>query len=340
MPLVTLSDCGLYCPLGDFHIDPWRPVPRAIVTHAHGDHLAGGCEGYLVAAQTAPLARVRLSREAGVEGVPYGERRVINGVAVSFHPAGHILGSAQIRLEHLGQVCVISGDYKTDPDLTCTPFEPVRCHHFITESTFGLPIYRWPPQSSVFAAINAWWRTNADAGVVSMLYGYALGKAQRLLSGLDASIGPILTHGAVDRMTQLYREAGIALPPTEYALIARRDPSWRRALVLAPPSAADSTWARRFGEQTSAFASGWMQIRGARRRRGVERGFTLSDHVDWPALLTAVEATGCERLWVTHGFTDPVVRWFGDRGLDAAAIATRWEGERNDTPATTGTDDA
>ncbi len=329
--LLRLTDRGLYCEAADCFIDPWSPVSRALITHAHGDHLTWGCDSYLLAAPGASVARERLgAHAAAVETTAYGATREINGVRISFHPAGHILGSAQIRLEFHGEVWVVSGDYKTDPDPTCTPWEPVRCHTFITESTFGLPIYRWPSQQRVFDDINAWWLANASAGRVSLLYGYALGKAQRMLAGLDPGIGPILTHGAVERMTQCYRDAGIAMPATTYATVAERSPAWTRAIVVAPPSADGSTWARRFGAYSAAFASGWMHVRGARRRRGVDRGFTLSDHVDWPQLLSAIDATGAERVWVTHGFSDAVVRWLTERGVDAKVIATRYEGERDD----------
>lgn len=327
--MLRVTDRGLYCEAGDFHVDPWRPVPRAVVTHAHGDHLAWGCGAYLVADAGLALARERLGQYADrVEGIAYGERRTLGGVTVSLHPAGHILGSAQVRLELGGKVWVVSGDYKTAPDPTCAPWEPVRCDLFVTESTFGLPIYRWPDERRVVDDVNAWWAANAAAGVTSLLFGYALGKAQRLIAGLDPSIGPILLHGAVVRMTELYREAGIALPPTTYATTARD--AAKGAIVVAPPSAENTTWARRFGQTASAFASGWMLVRGARRRRGVAKGFPLSDHVDWPSLLSAIEATRAERVWVTHGFTGPVVRWLTERGLDARAIPTRWEGERDD----------
>lgn len=332
--MLTLTERGLYCAAADVYIDPWSPVPHALITHAHGDHLIWGCGRYLLARDGEGVARERLGTWAsGVDTVAYGEARVVNGVRISFHPAGHILGSSQIRLEHGGEVWVVSGDYKTDPDPTCAAWEPVRCHTFITESTFGLPVYRWPTQASVFADINAWWRENAEHGVVSLLYGYALGKAQRLLAGLDASIGPILTHGAVEKMTQCYRDAGVTLPHTTHATVASTNAAWSRAIVVAPPSTDGSTWARRFGESRAAFASGWMRVRGARRRRVVDRGFTLSDHVDWPQLLSAIDATGAERVWVTHGFTGPVVRWLKDRGLDASAVATRFEGEQDDTAA-------
>ena len=332
MTLVRLTDRGFYCEPGGFHIDPWGPVARAVVTHAHGDRVAWGCEAYLTSAEGAAVLRARLPEGAHVDGAPYGVARDIGGVAVSFHPAGHILGSSQVRVEHRGEVWVVSGDYKTDPDPTCAAFEPVRCHTFVTESTFGLPIYRWPPQATVFAEINAWWRGNADAGRTTLLYGYALGKAQRLLAGLDPAIGPILTHGAVERMTGVYRDAGVPLPPTTYARLAEKKSDWARGIVVAPPSADGSAWARRFGASSNAFASGWMRVRGARRRRSLDRGFALSDHVDWPGLLAAIAATGAERVWVTHGYTAPVVRWLRDQGLEAEAVATRFEGERDDAP--------
>lgn len=327
--MLRVTESGLYCDAGDFFVDPWRPVARAVVTHAHSDHLTWGCGSYLVSERGVGVSRERLGQYGDrVEGIPFGDVRTINGVRVSLHPAGHILGSAQVRLEYQGEVWVASGDYKTDPDPTCDAWEPVRCHTFITESTFGLPIYRWPAPRTVFDDINAWWRENAAAGRASLLFGYGLGKAQRLLAGLDPSIGPILVHGAVDRMTALYRQAGVAMPETRYATTARGEAAG--AMVVAPPNADGSAWARKFGAHATAFASGWMLVRGARRRRSVDRGFTLSDHVDWPQLLQAITETGAERVLVTHGFTGPVVRWLRERGLEADALATRYEGERDD----------
>ena len=333
MPLLRLTDRGLYCEAGDFFVDPWGAVDRAVVTHAHGDHVAWGCRAYLTSAEGVPVLRARLSAEAEVAGLPYGERTSLDGVAVSLHPAGHILGSSQVRIEQNGEVWVVSGDYKCDPDPTTTPFETVRCHTFVTESTFGLPIYRWPPQREVLADVNTWWRANQAAGKCSLLYGYALGKAQRLLAGLDPEIGPIFTHGAVERMTAVYRAAGVPLPSTAHAGTVDRRADWSRAIVLAPPSADGSVWTRRFGPQATAFASGWMLVRGARRRRSLDRGFPLSDHVDWPGLLAAVEATGAERVWATHGFTGPMVRWLRERGLDATAVETRFQGDVDDDGA-------
>ena len=333
MTLLRLTERGLYCDAGDFHVDPWSAVDRALVTHAHGDHMAWGCRAYLTSEQGLGVLRSRLPPEAQVSGLAWGAAADLRGVRVSFHPAGHILGSSQIRLEHGGEVWVVSGDYKTDPDPTTTAFEPVRCHTFVTESTFGLPIYRWPPQQDVLREINAWWRANQLAGKASLLYGYALGKAQRLIAGLDPAVGPIYTHGAVERMNAVYRAAGVVLPPTVHAGSVDRRTDWSRAIIVAPPSADGSVWPRRFGLRSTAFASGWMLVRGARRRRSLDRGFPLSDHVDWPALLAAVAATGAERVWVTHGFTGPVVRWLQERGLEAQAVQTRFEGERDDDAA-------
>jgi putative mRNA 3-end processing factor len=326
--LLEMTPRGLHCPRGDFYIDPWTPVDRAVITHAHGDHARWGSRAYLAAREGERVLRTRLGPEARIRTVGFGEPVEVNGVRISLHPAGHILGSAQVRVEHGGEVWVVSGDYKSEPDPTCTPFEAVRCHSFVTESTFGLPVYRWRPQAEVFEGIAAWWRGNREAGRASVLYGYALGKAQRLLAGLvGREEGPILTHGAVERLNADYRDSGITLPETTYAGAATGRADAAGALIVAPPSVAGGTWLRRFGSFSDAFASGWMRVRGARRRRGVDRGFVLSDHVDWPALLGAVEATGAERVWVTHGYREPLVRLLRQRGLEAEAVASRWEGE-------------
>jgi len=331
--LLEMTHRGLHCPRGDFYIDPWSSVDRAVITHAHGDHARWGSRTYLAAREGERVLRTRLGPEARIRTVRFGEPVDVNGVRISLHPAGHILGSAQVRVEHGGEVWVVSGDYKAEADPTCTPFEPVRCHSFVTESTFGLPVYRWRPQAEVFEEIAAWWRANREAGRASVLYGYALGKAQRLLAGLvGLEQGPILTHGAVERLNADYRESGVTLPETTYAGDATGRADAVGALVVAPPSVAGGTWLRRFGSFSDAFASGWMRVRGARRRRGVDRGFVLSDHVDWPALLDAVATTGAERVWVTHGYREPLVRLLRQRGLEADAVASRWEGE-SDTEA-------
>jgi putative mRNA 3-end processing factor len=333
MTLLRLAESGLYCEAGDFYIDPWQPVARAVITHAHGDHARWGSSAYACSRECEGVLRTRLGPQASIRSLDWGEVIDMNGVRVSLHPAGHILGSAQIRVEHRGEVWVASGDYKTDPDPTCTPFELVRCDTFITESTFGLPIYRWTPEAQVFAEIRAWWTANRDAGRASLLFGYALGKAQRLLAGLaDADIGPIYTHGAVERLNRDYRAAGIRLAETRYASDLPRKHDFTGSMIVAPPSAAGSTWLRRFGDVSTGFASGWMRIRGARRRRALDRGFVLSDHVDWPSLLATVDATGAHRVWVTHGTREPLVRLLNDRGIEALAVASQWKGEEDTDP--------
>jgi putative mRNA 3-end processing factor len=332
--LLRATDEGLYCEAGDFYIDPWMPVDRAVITHAHGDHARWGSRTYVCSAECERVLRTRLWN-ADIATREWNERFQINGVTLSFHPAGHILGSAQIRVEHGGETWVVSGDYKTEPDPTCTPFEAVRCNVFITESTFGLPIYRWSHQSETFTEIARWWRANREAGRSSVIFAYALGKAQRLLAGLaEIAEGGFYTHGAVERLTRDYRDAGVAMPATTYASSVPKGHDWTGAMIIAPPSAAGTTWLRRFGAPSTAFVSGWMRVRGARRRRTVDRGFVLSDHVDWPALMGAIDATGAERVFVTHGYRDPVVRVLRDRGLDAHSLASRWEGEAGDEAET------
>jgi putative mRNA 3-end processing factor len=326
MDLIVARPAGLYCPPGDFYIDPWRPVERAIITHAHADHARWGSESYLCHRDSVAILRKRLG-DVSIQGVAYGEAVDRNGVRVSLHPAGHILGSAQIRVEYSGQVWVASGDYKLEADATCAAFEPVPCDAFITESTFGLPIYHWRPQQEVLGAINRWWRDNADAGRASVLQAYALGKAQRILRYLEADIGPIVCHGAVEAINEIYRHAGVGLPPTLSTGDAPDKKLLARALVLAPPSAAHSPWMRRFGVHSDAFASGWMQVRGNRRRRGVDQGFALSDHADWPGLLQAIGASGATRVFVTHGGVAPLVRYLSEKGFDAQAIAAEYGDE-------------
>lgn len=331
--ILKINDCGLYCPHGDFYIDPWRPVDRAVITHAHSDHARWGMKRYLCSKEGYRVLRLRVGPAMKIDTMEYGEAIHINGVRISLHPAGHVLGSAQVRVEHRGLVAVVTGDYKSDPDRTCTPFELVKCHLFVTESTFGLPIYQWKPEAEIFEQIHRWWQSNQEHGKASLLIGYALGKAQRALAGLDPSVGPIFLHGAVKRVTDAYRETGITFPETMQVWEATRGFDWSRALIVAPPSATATPWTRRFGDHSTAFMSGWMAIRGARRRRAVDRGFVLSDHVDWPALLAAIDGTEAERVWVTHGYSAAVARYLQEQGRDARVLPTRWEGEQDDAGA-------
>lgn len=328
--LISLTARGLYCERGGFYIDPWKPVDRAVVTHAHSDHAYRGSRNYLVAKPGEALARIRLYHDSSISTLEYGQVSDINGVKLSFHPAGHILGSAQVRVEYKGEVWVISGDYKLTPDPTCAPFETVKCNFFITEATFGLPIYRWPRPAQVFSEMSEWWRRNQERGKASVIFAYSLGKAQRVLNGIDRTIGPIFTHGSVERLTQAYREAGIDLPKTTYAGSVKSKKEFAGSLIVAPPSAQASTWLRRFGSQSTGFASGWMMVRGARRQRAIDRGFVLSDHADWPELLKAIGDTDAETVYVTHGFAPEVVRWLKENGMNAEPLKTQFVGDNAD----------
>jgi putative mRNA 3-end processing factor len=283
----------------------------------------------LTARAGEPLLRARLGVDASIEAVEYGAAVSHAGVSISLHPAGHILGSAQVRLERRGEIWVMSGDYKLAPDPTCAPFEPVTCHTFITESTFGLPIFRWPEEAAVLADVEAWWRANQEAGCASVLFAHALGKAQRVLARIDESIGPIFAHGAVESVNAIYRDRGARLASTRYAGTPS-DAGWNRALILAPLSAAGSPWLRRFGEASTAMVSGWMRVRGTRRRRSLDRGFVISDHADWPDLQRAIRATGASQVWVTHGYRAPLAHWLSEQGIDAHPLATRFEGEQDE----------
>jgi putative mRNA 3-end processing factor len=329
--VLTFTDRGIYCPAGDFFIDPWRPVDRALVTHGHSDHARPGHARYLATEGAAPVIRHRLG-DIALSTIRYGEARRIGGATVSFHPAGHVPGSAQIRVEVGGEVWVVSGDYKTEADGLSEPFEPVRAHAFVSECTFGLPVFAWAPQAEIAGDINAWWAGNAAQGWASILGAYALGKAQRLLSAVDPAIGPILTHGAVEAVNEVLRAQGYALPTTIRVTPDLDPKAYPGALVLATPSALGTPWARRFGPASTAFASGWMRIRGVRRRRAADRGFIMSDHADWAGLNAAIAATGSDRVFVTHGYTAQFRRWLQTQGYDAAVVATEYEGEGLDAP--------
>lgn len=325
--LIKETRQGLYCPQGDFFVDPTRGADYAVVTHGHADHARWGSKQVLTSASGQALVQERVGDKTAVQGIPFGETVTRNGVRISLHPAGHILGSAQVRLEYKGEVTVISGDYKTLPDRTCETFEPVPCHTFITESTFGLPIYRWQPNEVLYAEINAWWRSCQEERRTAVIFAYALGKAQRILGGLDPEIGPILVHGAVVPFLKTYREQGIDLPTTLYANKETAKEHKGSALVVAPPSAMGTTWLKKFQPASLAFASGWMAVRGGRRRRGLDKGFVVSDHADWEGLLGAIEATGAERIGVTHGQGDVLVRWLQQQGKQAWKVNAHFQGE-------------
>jgi putative mRNA 3-end processing factor len=319
---------GLFCPAGDFFIDPWNPVGRAVITHAHGDHARQGSAAYLCATPGAGLLRRRLGSDALIESIAYGQRLRLGSVTVSFHAAGHVLGSAQIRVEGDAGVWVAAGDFKRALDPTCLPFEPIRCDTFITESTFGLPIYRWDATDTVIADIFGWWQSNAGEGKSSVLFCYTIGKAQRVLAELarhtDASV---FVHGMMLPMIEAYRDEGVALLPVKPATDQPRGTSFAGELILAPLPARGTPWMRRLGTHSDAFASGLMRVRGVRRQRAFDRGFVLSDHADWPALLQTIDETGASRILATHGHAEPLARFLREQGKDADVIRTAWEGE-------------
>ncbi len=324
--LIFPTDKGLYCQVADVYVDPWRGVDKAIITHAHSDHARWGSVQYLCAAPGKKILQYRLGDGAKIESMPYGQSIEINGVKISLHPAGHILGSAQVRFEYKGEVWVVSGDYKLNKDSTCEPFESVKCDTFITESTFGLPIYKWPDNEQLFSEINAWWSKNKSEGRNSLILCYALGKAQRILSGLDMSIGPVYTHGAVEVLNEVYRQSGRNLPMT--TRIQQDVKPELGSMILAPPSVQNSPWQRKLQPVAVAFASGWMQVRGIRRRRSYDKGFILSDHSDWNSLLTAVKSSQASNVLVTHGYSDIFSRFLQtEMGLSASVLSTHFVGE-------------
>ncbi|TDS17359.1 ligase-associated DNA damage response exonuclease [Sphingobacterium paludis] len=308
MNLLSVNEYGLYCKQGDFYIDPWKPVHTALITHGHSDHMRWGMSHYICHHHTVPILRLRLGEDNSVQGVAYEEELEINGVKISFHPAGHIIGSAQIRLEYQGEVWLFTGDYKLEPDGVSQPYALVKCDHLITESTFGLPVYHFPSNAAIYADINAWWRSNAAEGINTVLLGYALGKAQNILAHADERIGPIFLHGAVDNVNNALTEVGYRFAGTRITADTKRD-QIRGALIVAPPSAMDTPWLRTLKPYRIAMCSGWMQLRGARRRKGVDRGFPLSDHCDWRQLNQAVIQTAAKHVYVTHGYEHNFSKW-------------------------------
>ena len=324
-PLLAFNDKGIYCAQADVYLDPWRPVEKALITHGHADHSRWGNKKYITHHTNVPIISHRLG-PIEVSGVAYNETFSINGVKFSFHPAGHIVGSSQIRVEYKGEVWVFTGDYKTEDDGISVPFEPVKCHAFITECTFGLPAFKWLPQEQVMKDINEWWQQNKAEGRTSVLFGYSLGKAQRLLKHLDPSIGKIYTHGAIENMTNVLRPL-VDMPETTLITRDVKKEEIRGNIVLAPPSAHGSTWIKKMFPYVTGSASGWMAFRGARRRRAIDKGFVLSDHCDWQGLLTSIRATGCERVVCTHGYTEIFCRYLNEIGYDARTAETQYEGE-------------
>jgi len=330
MKLLELTPSGLYCPQADIFIDPWKSVDKAVITHAHSDHSRWGMKHYLAHHHSEDVMRLRLGLDISLETVDYGEVMDINGVKVSLHPAGHIPGSAQVRLEYKGKTAVVSGDYKTENDGLSPQFEPVRCHEFVSECTFGMPIYKWQSQKEIFEAINGWWRQNAADGRNSVIFGYSLGKAQRIINNLDLSIGEVFAHGAIWNTNQALIANGVKV--VDIPKVTQEIPKsrFKGALIIAPPSAMGSPWMKQFSPYQTGICSGWMNIRGARRRRAADAGFVLSDHADWEGLISAIKATEAQKVYLTHGSTAVFGRYLEEvEKIHAVELKTLFEGENS-----------
>lgn len=327
MGLLQFTNKGIYCKQADVYIDPWRKVPKALITHAHSDHARSGHKSYLCTNETLPILKLRLGRNIPASGMNYGEAITINGVKFSFHPAGHIIGSAQIRAEYKGEIWVASGDYKTEDDGVSGAFEPVKCHHFITECTFGLPFYKWDKQSVTFDQINNWWADNAKDKTTSLITAYSLGKAQRVIQNVDNSIGRIFTHPAVENINKAFREMGIPIVETTQLTAKVSAKDLENALIVTPSSGAGHDFLKKAKSISKASASGWMMTRKRRRNGNVDRGFVLSDHVDWTGIHEAIKSTGATHVYPTHGYTEPLSKYLKEKGFYTEIVNAEYEGD-------------
>lgn len=332
MALINFTDKGLYCQPGNFYIDPWQPVERAVITHAHSDHARWGSQHYLCHHHTKPILQLRLGQN-NYQSVEWNEPVIMNGVKVSLHPAGHIIGSSQIRLEYNSEVWVVSGDYKCENDGLSGEFEVVPCHTFITESTFGLPIYIWKPQFEIYSDIQNWILENIRDGKTPVLTGYSLGKAQRLIKFVAESGVPIFVHGAIYNVhttllnIPVFREKLPAIKKVQFDMPKE---TFKGGVVIAPSGADASPWMKRFAPYSVGVCSGWMQVRGNVRRRNADAGFALSDHADWRGLLQTIKATGAQKIFVTHGFQAPFSRYLNEIGIEASEVKTEYGTENED----------
>lgn len=331
MSLIELTPSGLFCKQANVYIDPWKPVDKAVITHAHADHSKWGMKHYLSHHMSKSVMRLRLGEDISLETIGYNEPLSFNGVKLSLHPAGHIPGSSMVRLEYRGEVLVISGDYKTEDDGLCEAFQPVKCHEFVSECTFGLPIYKWEPQEKIFTAINKWWKLNSSKGLNSVIFGYSLGKAQRILKHLDPSVGEIFAHGAIWNTNQALLKDGLKIPDIPKVTVDIPKSRFKGAMILAPPSAMGTPWMKKFNPYRTAICSGWMNVRGARRRRAADAGFVLSDHADWEGLIAAIKGTEAEKVYLTHGSTAVFGKYLEEvENIHAVELQTLFEGESAD----------
>ncbi|MEJ7559502.1 MAG: ligase-associated DNA damage response exonuclease [Pedobacter sp.] len=329
MSLIKFTNKGIYCEQGDFYIDPWQPVNLAVTTHGHADHVKWGNQAYLCHELTKPVLDHRLGAGLKIETLPYNKQIDINGVKLSLFPAGHVIGSSQIRLEYKGEVCVVSGDYKVEYDGISTAFEPVKCHTFVSESTFGLPIYKWQPQEAIFSKIKQWISDNHDSNKTSVLVAYSLGKAQRLIKGLDG-YSNIYVHNSIANLNEGFINAGVNLPETIRITADTKKDELQKGIVIVPPALAEGKWIKNLTNGATGVCSGWMQVRASRRWRSADAGFALSDHADWPGLLSAIEATGAEKVFVTHGFTATFSKYLNEIGIASEEVKTQYGNEEED----------
>jgi len=329
MSLIKFTNKGIYCKQGDFYIDPWQPVDLAITTHGHADHVKWGNKAYLCHDLTRPILNQRLGPDLKIETLPYNKQIDINGVKLSLFPAGHVIGSSQIRLEYKGEVCVVSGDYKVEYDGISTEFEPVKCHTFVSESTFGLPIYKWQPQDVIFSQIKEWISGNHDKNKTSVLVAYSLGKAQRLIKGLEG-YGDIYVHNSIANLNEGFVKAGVNLPETIRITADTKKDDLQKGIVIVPPALAEGRWIKNLINGATGVCSGWMQVRASRRWRSADAGFALSDHADWPGLLSAIEATEAQKVYVTHGFTSTFSKYLNEIGIESEEVKTQYGNEEDD----------
>lgn len=329
MQIIEFRPQGIYCIPGKFYIDPWLPVDRAIITHGHADHARAGMGSYLCHRFTTPILKIRIGEAIQVQDVDYNEAININGVEVSLHPAGHIIGSAQVRIAYKGKVVVVSGDYKLQDDGLSNPFELVRCHEFITESTFGLPIYQWESVENLNKQLQDWILKNQSFGKTSVFVGYSLGKAQRIMRAV-AGMAPIYVHSSIARLNKAYESVGIVLP--EYETVDLREDLKHidKNIVILPPSLVGTNVIKRIPHMAYAICSGWMAVRGARRWRSADAGFAVSDHADWNDLLRVTKETGAEKVYVTHGQTAVFSKYLNENGILAEEVKTDFGVEKEE----------
>ncbi|MBP8067417.1 MAG: ligase-associated DNA damage response exonuclease [Pedobacter sp.] len=329
MALIQFTNKGIYCKAGNFYVDPWEPVDFAVTTHGHADHVKWGNKNYLCHELTKPILTTRYGLQDNVQTLPYYEPIYINGVKLSLHPAGHVIGSSQIRLEHKGEVCVISGDYKAEYDGISTAFEPVKCHTFVSESTFGLPIYHWETQEVIFNQIYNWVTSNHLKLKTSILVAYSLGKAQRLIKNL-ADNYPIYVHHSIANLNEAFVKAGVNLPETIRITPEIKKEDLQKGIVIIPPALAEGKWVKSLMQPAIGICSGWMMVRAGRRWHSADAGFALSDHADWPSLLDAIKATEAEKVFVTHGSTAIFSKYLNEIGIEAEEVSTKYGAEEND----------